>query len=262
MQILITGGTGRLGRRLIPLARAAGHSVRVLSRKSQTESGTDIFHLGDLTTGAGLPDAVSGIDAVIHLASDPRNAQVVDVQGTQRLVGAAHSAGVTHFIYCSIVGVDRIPYGYYQHKLEAERVIAGGGMPFTILRATQFHSFIAFLLNTASRFKVIMPIPSGFFVQSVAIEEVAARFCRIVGEKPTGTVHDFGGPEVLAIEEAAREWTRHRPHGFAAWPVPIYIPGKTAAAFRAGYNTCPDGERGTVTWREWLARDVSSRLTV
>jgi uncharacterized protein YbjT (DUF2867 family) len=172
-------------------------------------------------------------------------------------VEVARAARLKHLIYVSIVGVDRIPFRYYECKLEAERLIAESGVPFSILRATQFHSFVALLLNEASRYPFIMPIPSGFFVQSVAIEEVAARLCRAVDEGPNGMLRDFGGPEVLPIEEAATAWIGHGRRNWALRAVPIYLPGKIAAAFRAGYNTCPDGERGTETWREWLKRSMT-----
>jgi uncharacterized protein YbjT (DUF2867 family) len=214
--------------------------------------------VGDLTTGAGLTESVADIDAIVHLASDSRSAHAVDVEGTQRLVEVARAARVKHLLYCSIVGIDRIPFRYYECKLEAERLIAESGVPSSILRATQFHSFIAFLLSEASKYPFIMPIPSGFVVQSVAIEEVAVRCCRAVNEGPSGMLRDFGGPEVLTIEEAAAAWVVQRPRGWGSWPVPIYLPGKTAAAFRSGYNTCPAGERGAETWREWLVRSMAT----
>jgi uncharacterized protein YbjT (DUF2867 family) len=257
MRVLVTGGSGRLGRELVPLLAAAGHSVTILSRVQRTGPDLRVSHaVGDLMTGAGLTESVADIDAIVHLASDSRNARAVDVEGTQRLVEVARAARVKHLLYCSIVGIDRIPFRYYECKLEAERLIAESGVPFSILRATQFHSFVALLLNEASRYPFIMPIPSGFFVQSVAIEEVAVRLCRAVNEGPNGMLRDFGGPEVLPIEEAATAWIGHGRRNWALRAVPIYLPGKIAAAFRAGYNTCPDGERGTLTWRDWLTRSA------
>jgi len=275
MRILVTGGTGRLGQALVPLLSTAGHSVRILSRvhtpptreplprsrRSLGGGGTGLdprvsHAVGDLTTGAGLRAAVADIDIIVHLASYSRNAHAVDVEGTQRLIETARAADVKHLLYVSIVGIDRIPYAYYLCKLEAERSIAESGVPFSILRATQFHSFVAFLLSEAAKYPLIMPIPSGFFVQSVAVEDVAARLCRAVVDGPSSRLRDFGGPEVLPVEEVAAAWSRSRPLGFAKWVVPIYFPGETAAAFRAGYNTCPDGERGTETWRQWLKRSM------
>jgi uncharacterized protein YbjT (DUF2867 family) len=259
MRVLITGGSGRLGRTLVPLLSVAGHSVRILSRVHSIGPGVQVSQAaGDLMTGAGLADAVAEIETIVHLASDSRNAREVDVKGTQRLVDVARAAGVKHLLYVSIVGIDRIPFAYYQCKLEAEQVIASCGVPFSILRATQFHSFVAWLFSEAARFPFVMPIPSGFHVQCVEIQEVAARLCRAIDDGPRGRLPDFGGPEVLTIEEAAAQWLQHRPAGWVKAAVPIHLPGAVAAAFRAAHNTCPDGERGTVTWREWLVRSMAT----
>src|SRR5688572_4672289 len=133
VRILITGGSGRLGRELVPLLSAAGHSVRILSRVQRTGLDVRVSHVvGDLTTGAGLTESVAEIDAIVHLASDSRNARAVDVEGTRRLIEAAQSAAVRHLLFVSIVGIDRIPFAYYQCKLEAERLIAESGVPFSI----------------------------------------------------------------------------------------------------------------------------------
>jgi len=213
--------------------------------------------VADLISGVGLTEAVGDIDVIVHAASNSRNAGAVDVEGTQRLIDVARTAGVKHLLYVSIVGVDRIPFAYYQRKLAVERMTAESGVPFSILRATQFHSFVAFLLGEASKYPFMMPIPSGFFVQSVAVEEVAARLCRAIEDGPCGRLRDFGGPEVLPVEEVAQSWIQqpHLPFQYMGlWAIPIYLPGKVAEAFRAGYNTCPDGERGTETWSEWLKR--------
>jgi uncharacterized protein YbjT (DUF2867 family) len=255
MRLLVTGGSGRLGRVLVPLLAAAGYNVRVMSRVQRAGSDPRVsYAVADLISGVGLKEAVADIDVIVHAASDSRNAHAVDVEGTRRLVEVARAAGVKHLLYCSIVGIDRIPFAYYQRKLAAERLIAESGVPFSILRATQFHSFVALLLNEASRYPFVMPIPSGFFVQSVAIEEVAVRLCRAVNDGPNGMLRDFGGPEVLPIEEAAAAWIGQTRPYVGLWATPIYLPGKVAEAFRAGYNTCPDGERGTETCGEWLKR--------
>jgi uncharacterized protein YbjT (DUF2867 family) len=212
--------------------------------------------VGDLASGAGLPEAAADIESIVHLASDSRNARVVDVEGTRRLVDAARAASVTHLVYVSIVGVDRIPFAYYERKLEAERLIIESEVPFSIVRATQFHSFVAFLFSEAARFPFVMPIPSGFWVQSVDVPEVAARVSRAIDDGARGRLPDFGGPEVMPIEEAAAQWLQHRPTGWVKAAVPVHLPGRIADAFRAAHNTCPNGERGTVTWHEWLKRSL------
>ena len=181
--------------------------------------------VADLISGVGLTEAVADIDVIVHAASNSRNAGAVDVEGTQRLIDVARTAGVEHLLYVSIVGVDRIPYAYYQRKLAVERMIAESGVPFSILRATQFHSFVDFLLGEAVKYPFnIMPIPSGFFVQSVAVEEVAARVCRAVDDGPNGRLGDFGGPEVLPVEEVTTAWLdRNQLRWAGVWAIPIYL---------------------------------------
>ncbi|MEK8108823.1 NAD(P)H-binding protein [Micromonospora sp. M12] len=118
-----------------------GITVRATSRRPQ--SGSDVeWVVADLATGDGVAEAVTGVDAVLHLASAPRGRQThqVDVVGTRRLVAAAGAAGVGHLVYISIVGVDRVPFSYYQQKLAAEQEITAGPVPWSVLRATQFPS--------------------------------------------------------------------------------------------------------------------------
>jgi uncharacterized protein YbjT (DUF2867 family) len=133
--ILITGGSGTLGRAVVERLLAAGHAVRVLSRRPRPASvpAKAEWITGDLLVGDGLAGAVAGVAAVVHCASDPRRPRV-DVDGTRKLIEAARAAGTPHLVDISIVGVDRVPYRYYQAKLAAERLIQASGLPWTILR--------------------------------------------------------------------------------------------------------------------------------
>lgn len=254
MNVLITGGTGHLGRLVVTRAREAGHSVRIASRRpppSKSEEGVT-WATVDLGTGDGLREALEGIDAIVHAASDLKNTQVADVEGTKRLAEAARDTGVSHLLFVSIVGIDRIPYPYYLRKLEAERMLVGSGAPYSILRAAQFHSFIDVLLTSAGRFPLVFPLPSGFHVQSVATEDVADRIVRALDDGPNGMLRDYAGPEPMTLDEAAAAWKSAR--GVRKPTLKFPMLGKTGAGFRAGHNTAPDGERGTITWREWLER--------
>ncbi|MET0624801.1 MAG: NAD(P)H-binding protein, partial [Pyrinomonadaceae bacterium] len=161
MKVLVTGGGGALGRKLVRALTRAGHSARVMSRREPAGDATDgvEWARADLSTGEGLGAAVEGVEAVVHAASDPRRAEAVDVEGTRRLCEAARAAGVSHLVYISIVGVDEIPFGYYRRKLAAEAVIESAGVPHSILRATQFHTLVDFLLSQAARVPLLMPLP-------------------------------------------------------------------------------------------------------
>src|SRR5439155_26994379 len=169
VDVLVTGGTGRLGRRLVDPLQRAGHSVRQLSRRGTGPGGVR----GDLATGLDLTSALAGAELVVHAASDPRgDPWQVDVAGTRRLVEAVDRSRLRHLVYISIVGVDRIPYGYYRAKFAAEQVLLASGLPITLLRITQFHDLVDELLGTARR-GPILPVPMGWRVQPVDVADAA-----------------------------------------------------------------------------------------
>ena len=192
----------------------------------------------------------------MHAASDPRRAAEVDVEGTRRLLAAAAARSVAHLLYISIVGVDRIPHPLYQRKLAAEEIIAAGRVPWTILRLTQFHSFVNHILKRASRAPFVIVLPKRFRFQSVDLADAAARTARALSDGPGGRLPDYGGPDVLTLGEAAKTWRRVRGVRKAIVNLPMF--GARAAAFRAGLNTAPDGARGAVTFEQWLARRSSA----
>ncbi len=254
MNVLITGGAGHLGRLVVTQALAGGHAVRIASRRRQPATSPDDVSWAtvDLGTGDGLRESLEGIDAIVHAASDPKNSEAADIRGTRHLADAARDAGVGHLLFVSIVGIDRIPFPYYQRKLEAERIIFERDVPHSILRAAQFHSFIDLMLSTAARVPLVFPLPSGFHVQSVATEDVADRIVRGLEDGPGGMLRDYAGPEPMTLDAAASAWKAARGIRRPTVRVPTF--GKTAAGFRAGHNTAPDGERGNVTWKQWLDR--------
>ncbi len=253
MKILLTGGTGGLGREVVRAAEAAGHTVRIASRRARPDDAPPAHEWArmDVESGGGVREALEGVDAVVHAASDPRRHAAVDVEGTRRLAEAARAAGTAHLVYVSIVGIDRIPFPYYRSKLAAEQVLAASGVPHSILRATQFHSFIDTMTAGAARVPLILPLPTTFRFQSVDTCEAAERLVRAVQDGPGGRLPDFGGPEVLTMGEMARGWKAAR--GVGKPIVPLPLPGPVAAALRAGWATLgAGGERGTLRWADWL----------
>jgi uncharacterized protein YbjT (DUF2867 family) len=260
VNVLVTGGTGTLGREVVRAVTAAGHRPVTMSRKPAPDAATaPRWATADIVTGEGLAAAVADMDVILHAASDPRGDPAADEEGTRRLAAAARAAHVGHLVFVSIVGIDRIPLPYYARKLAAERVLAESGQPHSILRATQFHSFIDFLLRkAATAVPLVMPLPAGYSVQSVGLEDVAARLLRSIADGPCGLLPDFGGPERMTARQAARIWQAarrvHKPL--------VPFPGFSAAArgFRGGHNTLPADtppeNRGQLSWREWLARPI------
>jgi uncharacterized protein YbjT (DUF2867 family) len=233
----------------------AGHDVVALSRRARSAADRVTWLQGDITTGAGLGAALTGVDTVIHAASDPGRPKDVDVNGTQRLLQAAEAAHVAHFIYVSIVGVDAIPYPYYRAKHAAEGLVQASRVRHSIVRATQFHSFVDAILSALSRLPLLVVVPAGFKVQSIAVEEVAEYLVRRVTAGPSGWTDDLAGPEVLALDDAARAWMAAR--GIRKRLVRVPAPGAAARAFREGNNLAPYAANSGITWAEWLQRTAA-----
>jgi uncharacterized protein YbjT (DUF2867 family) len=261
VKLLVTGGSGHLGRDLVAAALAAGHAVRISSRRPRPANAPANREWATLDlsrpTPEALREALAGVDAVVHAASDARHSADVDVEGGRRLFEAARDARVGHLLFVSIVGVDKNPLKYYQHKLTTERDLAASGLPHSILRAAQFHWFVDYLLGQAARTPLVMFVPAGFHVQPVDTGEVAARILRALADGPRGLLRDFAGPEPMTLPAAIWTWKSVRRVKKAT--LPIWLPGQTAAAFRAGSNLAPDGETGVVRWKDWLRSNAQSR---
>lgn len=252
--ILLTGGTGTLGRQLLPLLRAAGQTVRVLSRRARDGADGVEYVTGDLATGDGIETAVTGVETVVHCAGSAKGDDVK----ARELVRAASGAGVSHLVYISVVGADRVPvtsrvdramFGYYAAKLGGERTVAESGIPWTTLRATQFHDL---LLRTAVRMAKlpVLPVPSGMRVQPVDSAAVAARMVELALGAPAGLVPDLGGPRVYGMDELIRDYLRAA--GKRRPLLPMRMPGRAAAAMRAGANLLTTGATAGRTWEEFL----------
>ena len=251
-RVLITGGTGTLGRELVPRFATARHDVRILSRRPAPpdKHPTAEWAQAQIENGEGLPEAVQGVDTIVHCASSPfRQTEAVDVDGTERLLKAAREAGVSHLFYISIVGIDRIPLPYYKHKLAAEALVQEGGVPWSILRATQFHYLIDGFLGTLLRLPVGL-VPTSFRFQPIYAGDVADRMVEDASGDPAGRLPDLGGPEVFTMGELARTWLAAR--RLRRWIAPLPLFGKVAAGFKAGYNCTPENAYGKVTWIDWL----------
>jgi uncharacterized protein YbjT (DUF2867 family) len=158
--ILVTGGSGTLGRSVVDRLLAGGHQVRVLSRRPRPAGAPTALGwvTGELVSGRGLAAAVADVAVIVHCVSNPLRPRV-DIDGTRNLVEAARAAGIWHLVDISIVGVDRVPFRYYQTKLAAERLIQASGLPWTILRATQFHQLVLLVARGLARLPLV-PVPA------------------------------------------------------------------------------------------------------
>jgi uncharacterized protein YbjT (DUF2867 family) len=245
MRVLVTGGTGVLGRELVSRLRAQAE-VRVLSRRPPDRPG---FVQGDLETGEGLAAALDGVDVIAHCASaaDYRRPKR-EVTQTQRLLDGL--AGVRpHVVYISIVGVDRLGWGFFRAKLATEQLIEDSGLPWTTLRATEFHDLmLKFMIKLAKA--PVAVVARGARFQPVDVRDVAQRMAELVLSPPTGRARDLGGPRVETMEDLMRAYLtaarRRRP--LASVP----LPGKLGAAFGVGDHLLTDDDRGTHTFEAYL----------
>ena len=259
--ILVTGGTGTLGRPVVRRLQDAGRKVRVLSRRSR-EAGEGIEYVkGDLATGQGIEAAVDGAEIIVHCAGSSKG----DEDKARNLVRAAARAGTRHLVYISVVGADRVPvvsgadramFGYFASKLAAEQVVAESGLPWTTLRATQFHDLILLVAQQMTKLPVI-PVPAGIRFQPVDAGEVADQLAELALGTPAGLAPDIAGPRVYTVPELLHSYLeasgKRRPM------VPVPLPGRAARAVRDGANLAPGRAVGHRTWEDFLADRVPSR---
>ena len=253
--ILVTGGTGTLGRQVVARLRSLDQPVRILGRRAlDVDAGVELV-VADLSTGQGVDEALSGVEVVIHCAGSAKG----DDLKARTLVDAAQRAHVRHIVYISVVGADTTPiegpidramFGYFGAKHAAEQVIAASGIPWSTIRATQFHDLTFKTLEQLAKLPV-MPIFSGFSFQPVNSGEVADRLVALALGEPAGLVPAIGGPRVYRMDELARSYLAASRVRRLIVGVPVF--GAAARAQKAGANLAPDRAVGRRTWEEFLA---------
>ena len=244
MRIAIVGGTGTLGRKVAGDLAERGHEVRVLSRGGE-------FRV-DLVTGEGLAMALEGCAAVVDAsnATSAKRARQVLVGGTERLLTAEREVGVGHHVCVSIVGCDKVPMGYYKVKTDQEHVVEQAGVPWSTVKATQFHELAASAVAAAAKFGLV-PVPA-MKVQTVAAAEVAAAVADVTEGAPVRGRIQVAGPQIMTAAEVARTWRKVT--GRRPLLVPVRVPGKLGRALRDGGLTASEPDvRGTITFADWLS---------
>ncbi|SDO54544.1 Uncharacterized conserved protein YbjT, contains NAD(P)-binding and DUF2867 domains [Nakamurella panacisegetis] len=247
--VLVTGGTGNLGRHVVRQLLDRGHQVRLASRSAApVEAITDYsWARVDYRSRAGLDAALIGVDTIVHCAGGSARGEAETMAA---LLSSGRRARVKHLVYISIVGVDRLPLGYYRAKYAAERSLIGSGLPWTILRTTQFHDLALAIVKGVCRSPVALA-PRGVSLQPVAVEEVALRLSELAGADPAGRVPELGGPEIRTLADLARLYLRST--GRRRPIVPLPVPGRLIKGLRAGHGLTPDHADGVQTFAEYLA---------
>jgi uncharacterized protein YbjT (DUF2867 family) len=269
MRILVTGGTGHLGRALTARLTWDGHEVRVLARRPG-EDRTVEWVQGDLGAGAELGPALSDVDAVIHAATNSPAAQRggfrardlfrsptdVDIDGTSALLAAAAEARVQHFLHVSIVGLPQMARvnPYSRVKLAAEELVKAAPVPWSIVRASGFYWLLERMLAKMARRRILM-LPGTVRMQPVDSDDFADFVVACVREGPRGERTDFVGPETLTMRRLAEQYLAARGLRRRVWNAPL--PRRVRTALEAG-NTSADALHGATTWTEWLARSATA----
>ncbi len=253
---------------MVARLREAGRDVRVLTRQSLAPEDGIRFVTGDLVRGEGIEPAVQGVEIIVHCAGSSKG----DVEAARNLVRAARAlATPPNLVNISVVGAERVPiagwidrrmFGYFGMKRAAERVVEESGLPWTTLRATQFHDLILLVASKLAKLPAL-PSPSGFRFQPIDTDEVAARMVELSLGEPAGLVPELGGPRVHDAADLLRTYLRatHRRRPI----LPVRLPGGAARAIRSGANLTSEARAPDVggvprgPGRRDLARGASER---
>jgi len=198
MKITVVGASGLIGTKVVGLLEGEGHEVVAASRSS----GVDVL------TGDGLADALAGANVLVDLLNSPSfdDDPVMEffTTSTTNLVATGKSAGVTHYVALSIVGVDGLPHsGYLRAKMVQENVITESGLPYTILRATQFAEFTDAITDSMTVGDEVR-VPDAL-IQPIAADQVAAEVARAAAAEPLNRIVNIGGPDKISFERMARD---------------------------------------------------------
>ncbi len=243
MKVVVTGGTGLIGRRVVQRLQHRGDEPVVAARSTGV----------DLLTGVGLEQALEGAEAVVDLGNlatiSRRRAERFFEAGTTHVLRAAQRAGVGHLLTLSVVGADRIDYGYYLGKRRQEELVTAGPVPWTLLRSTQFHEFAGQVVAMARGPLVPCPV---MLCRSVSAGEVADRILDLLDAGPQGVAAPISGPEEIGLVTMVR---RHlAAQHLRRLVVPVRLPGAVGAAMRSGGLVPSGGDvRGAVTFEQYLA---------
>ncbi|MGG3467387.1 NAD(P)H-binding protein [Neobacillus pocheonensis] len=244
----MTGATGQLGSALLNHLKGSDYKIKMTSRRKP--EGTEDFEwvYSDLLSGEGLDEAVKDVDVIIHAATSPmKNSRLIEVLGLERFLGKLQH--IKHFIYPSIVGIEEIPFKYYKLKYEAEELLKNSSIPFTIVRATQFHGFVESLLLSKPLFKRYV-IPGSMKFQSVDVDDFATYLIDFIHKGPQGRTDDFGGPEIMLLREMPEQKIKINNETNKVLSIPLA--GKLYKSFVDGKNTNCNQKTGRITFEQYL----------
>ena len=250
MNVVVTGGTGRLGREVVSRLRDRGNKVIVASRRTGI----------DLSTGEGLWGVLHFAEVIVHTATHSARFHKVDLDGTRRMINILRDrSDKPHVVYISIVGCDRIPFPYQRTKRACEVLLERSGLPVTVVRATQFHTLVTALARVFGRGPVSVRPPMSF--QSCDRPWVADRLAEAaLADPPPGyrLLPDVAGPDRTTLGEAV-DLVRQAEGKPPARAITLPAVGGVLKAYALGVNLPgPEAVIGGPGYREWLRRAPSA----
>jgi uncharacterized protein YbjT (DUF2867 family) len=261
-RILVAGGDGHLGSRIVKELENRSQTVRVMSRKTPLEnmSRTYEWAQADVITGDGVDTALQDVDIIVNCLSSPvQHTYETDILGTRRLLAQAKKMGVRYVVHISILGIDRIIYPYYQYKLGAELTVVESGVPYLIARIAQFHSYVDYLLSPLRDIEADeVSIPVDVQFQSIDTGDIAAHLApHIVSGDVVGRLADFGGPEVLTLRDMTAAWLevqgiRRSIKAATEFDNDLPVFDAFGDGLVNGYNTAPDNRVEGIRWHTYL----------
>ncbi|PJI93764.1 SDR family oxidoreductase [Luteimicrobium subarcticum] len=264
--VAVVGATGQVGQVVVRDADARGLAVRGVSRSvpadddprraaGATYSAVDVLGAAQEPTVAALATAFEGADAVVLATNATAGDLDVYRTGTRRVVEAAGRAGVRRLVVLSIANVDQgTDYPYYAAHAEQNEIALAGPVPATVVRATQFHTFLAYVRSvpparTLTRLG-LLPYPRGTRFQTIDVRDVARLLVDATSDDGPARAVDVGGPQVRDAKDLVHAERAAR--GSRRVPVGVRVPGPVGTFFREGRNLVPDHHEGRITFDEWL----------
>src|SRR5215211_7877869 len=250
MKIVVIGGTGLIGSKTVALLRQGGHGVVAASPKSGINT----------ITGEGLKDAMAGAQVVIDLANSPsfEEKAVLEFFETsgRNLLAAEAAAGIGHHVALSIVGTDRMPdNGYFRAKVAQEKLIGTSGIPYTIIRSTQFLEFLGGIAASNADGNMVRLSPGLF--QPIAADDVAAIVAEVALAAPRNAIIEIAGPERAPFNEIVARYLKAvgDPREVVSDPEARYFGGRVEE-----HSLVPLGEArlGRIGFDEWLRRSQAA----
>jgi uncharacterized protein YbjT (DUF2867 family) len=246
MKIVVVGGSGLIGTKLVAILRGEGHGVVPASRSTGVNT----------LTGEGLDVALKGAAVVVDVANSPsfEDAPVLHFfeTTTRNIIAAATAASVGHYVALSVVGTDRLlASGYFRAKMAQENLIKASKIPYTIVRATQFFEFVGSIADSATAGDTVR-LPAAM-MQPMLSDDVAAILANIAVGKPLSATVDIAGPEPIRMDELVRRYlaARHDARKVTTDPHAGYF---GTLVTDDSLTPGPNPRRGPTRFGDWLAQ--------